>query len=110
VAALVAALSAGGAQGAVPADSLVTNWTYSAASPPAAWDLTSGSPAVLVAVVDSGWERCRATASARVTTVSRAKAYRVRGADCGHRLRLVVEAADGTSAISAASRPTLRVR
>jgi subtilisin family serine protease len=54
VAALAAAFSAGGAQGAVPSDPLANSWTYRAAGLPGAWDLTTGSPAVVIAVVDSG--------------------------------------------------------
>jgi subtilisin family serine protease len=54
MAVLAAAVTAAGAQGAVPSDPLATSWTYAAAGLPAAWDLTTGSPAVVIAVVDSG--------------------------------------------------------
>ena len=54
VAALGAAFTAGGAQGALPGDPLATSWTYRAAGLPGAWELTTGSPAVVIAVVDSG--------------------------------------------------------
>ncbi len=51
---LAAGLFAGGAQAVVPSDPLATSWTYEAADLPAAWDVTTGSEAVVVAVVDSG--------------------------------------------------------
>jgi thermitase len=51
---LAAAFTAGGAQAALPDDPLATSWTYRAAGLPGAWDLTTGSPAVVIAVVDSG--------------------------------------------------------
>ena len=54
VAVLAAAFTAGGAQGAGPADPLANSWTYRAAGLPGAWELTTGSPAVAIAVVDSG--------------------------------------------------------
>jgi hypothetical protein len=54
VAVLAAAVTTGGAQAALPSDPLATSWTYGAAGLPAAWDVTTGSPAVVVAVVDSG--------------------------------------------------------
>jgi hypothetical protein len=49
-----AAFTAGGAQAALPADPLAANWTYAAVNLPAAWELTSGSPAVVIAIEDSG--------------------------------------------------------
>ena len=54
VAVLAAAFTAGGARGALPSDPLATSWTYGAAGLPGAWELTTGSPAVVIAVVDSG--------------------------------------------------------
>jgi subtilisin family serine protease len=51
---LAAALTASGAEGALPADPLATSWAYRAAGLPGAWELTTGSPAVSIAVVDSG--------------------------------------------------------
>ena len=53
---LAAGLTTGGAQAVVPSDPLVTSWTYSATNLPAAWDVTTGSEAVVVAIVDSGVE------------------------------------------------------
>jgi subtilisin family serine protease len=38
----------------VPSDPLVTSWTYAAANLPAAWDVTTGSEEVSIAIVDSG--------------------------------------------------------
>jgi thermitase len=54
MAVFAATIAVGGAQGALPADPLATSWTYLAAGLPGAWDLTTGSPAVVIAVVDSG--------------------------------------------------------
>ncbi len=51
---LAAGVFAGGARAVVPSDPLATSWTYEAANLPAAWDVTTGSEAVVVAVVDSG--------------------------------------------------------
>jgi subtilisin family serine protease len=51
---LAAGLTTGGAQAVVPSDPLATSWTYAAANLPAAWDVTTGSDAVAVAIVDSG--------------------------------------------------------
>jgi hypothetical protein len=47
-------LTTSGAQAVVPSDPLATSWVYEAASLPAAWDVTTGSEAVVLAVVDSG--------------------------------------------------------
>jgi subtilase family protein len=51
---LAAGLFAGGAQAVVPSDPLAASWTYQAANLPAAWDVTTGSESVVVAIVDSG--------------------------------------------------------
>ena len=51
---LAAGLTAGGAQAVVPSDPLVTSWTYAASNLPAAWDVTTGSESVSIAIVDSG--------------------------------------------------------
>jgi hypothetical protein len=54
-AAVVAAgVTTNGAQAVVPADPLATAWTYAAANLPAAWDVTTGTEAVVIAIVDSG--------------------------------------------------------
>jgi hypothetical protein len=50
----LAAFTAGGAQAGLPADPLAGSWTYGAVNLPAAWELTSGSPAVVIAIEDSG--------------------------------------------------------
>ena len=47
-------LATGGAQARVPSDPLAATWTYGAVNLPAAWDVTTGSEAVVIAVVDSG--------------------------------------------------------
>lgn len=54
VAVLAAGLTTGGAQAVVPSDPLVTAWTYEAANLPAAWDVTTGSESVSIAILDSG--------------------------------------------------------
>ncbi|HET6623385.1 MAG TPA: S8 family serine peptidase, partial [Gaiellaceae bacterium] len=54
VAVLAAGLTTGGAQAVVPSDPLVTAWTYEAANLPAAWDVTTGSDTVSIAILDSG--------------------------------------------------------
>ena len=51
---VAAGVTTGGAQAVVPSDPLATSWAYGAANLPAAWDVTTGSDAVVVAVVDSG--------------------------------------------------------
>jgi Subtilase family len=51
--ALVAS-TAGDAQAALPDDPLARDWTYGAVNLPAAWDVTTGSPRVVIAIVDSG--------------------------------------------------------
>jgi hypothetical protein len=51
---VAAGLTTSGAQAIVPSDPLATSWTYEAARLPAAWDITTGSETVVVAVVDSG--------------------------------------------------------
>jgi len=53
---LAASVGTGGARAVVPADPLATSWTFAAANLPAAWDLTTGSEDVVVAIVDSGVE------------------------------------------------------
>ena len=50
----VAAATAGGAQAAPPADPLAASWAYQAANLPSAWQVTSGSPGVVIAIMDSG--------------------------------------------------------
>jgi subtilisin family serine protease len=40
----------------VPSDPLAGSWIYSAVDLPAAWEVTTGSPEVVIAVVDSGVE------------------------------------------------------
>jgi len=50
----LAASTAGDAQAALPADPLAGDWTYRALNLPAAWDVTPGSPRVVIAIVDSG--------------------------------------------------------
>jgi len=54
VAAVVAAAGAGAAHAAVPADPLAANSAYDAVRLPEAWELETGSPAVVIAVMDSG--------------------------------------------------------
>jgi hypothetical protein len=53
-AAVVAAALATAADARVPSDPLVASWTYGAVNLPAAWDVTTGSERVTIAVVDSG--------------------------------------------------------
>jgi hypothetical protein len=47
-------MTAGGAQAALPFDPLATGWTYDSVNLPAAWDLSTGLPSVVIAFVDSG--------------------------------------------------------
>ena len=47
-------LATAGAQARLPSDPLAATWTYGAVNLPAAWDLTTGSEAVAIAIVDSG--------------------------------------------------------
>src|SRR6187549_871295 len=47
-------LATAGAQARLPSDPLAGTWTYAAVNLPAAWDLTTGSEAVAIAIVDSG--------------------------------------------------------
>jgi thermitase len=54
LAALVVAVSVETAGAAVPTDPLAGSWPYAAVGLPAAWDVTTGSPSVVIAVVDSG--------------------------------------------------------
>lgn len=54
VAVLAAGLTTGGARAVVPSDPLITAWTYEAANLPAAWDVTTGSENVSIAILDSG--------------------------------------------------------
>lgn len=54
VAAVLAAVVVGAAEGAVPADPLAANWGYESVGLPAAWELETGSPNVVIAVMDSG--------------------------------------------------------
>jgi len=54
LAVLAAGVTTTGAQAVVPSDPLVTSWTYAAANLPAAWDVTTGSEEVSIAIVDSG--------------------------------------------------------
>jgi hypothetical protein len=60
VAILAAGLTASGAQALVPSDPLAMTWTYGALNLPAAWDVTTGSEEVVIAVVDSGVEALHA--------------------------------------------------
>src|SRR6476660_7444750 len=50
----IVAASVGVAQAAMPADPLGANWAYQAANLPSAWEVTSGSPGVVIAIMDSG--------------------------------------------------------
>jgi subtilisin family serine protease len=51
---LAAGVTTGGARAVTPSDPLVTSWAYAAANLPAAWDVTTGSETVSIAIVDSG--------------------------------------------------------
>jgi subtilisin family serine protease len=50
----IVAATAGSAQAALPADPLAASWAYQAANLPSAWEVTSGSPGVVIAIMDSG--------------------------------------------------------
>ena len=54
VAALAAAMLAGTVQALVPSDPQASHPTYAGLNLPAAWDVTSGSPRVVIAIVDTG--------------------------------------------------------
>lgn len=54
VTAVLAALVGGVAQAAVPADPLAANWAYESVGLPAAWEIETGAPNVVIAVMDSG--------------------------------------------------------
>lgn len=54
VGALAAAMLAGTVQALVPSDPQASHPTYAALNLPAAWDLTTGSPRVVIAIVDTG--------------------------------------------------------
>ena len=54
VAILAATVAMGGAQAVTPSDPLAATWTYGALNLPAAWEVTTGSESVIIAVVDSG--------------------------------------------------------
>ena len=56
------------------------------------------------------WIRCRSDSCARGTVIADGWRYRVRAADRGRRLRVVVTAANGLGSASATSTPTARVR
>ena len=42
-----------GAEAALPADPLAVSWAYQAANLPSAWQVTGGSPGVVIAIMDS---------------------------------------------------------
>jgi thermitase len=54
VAAVIAAAGVGAAQAGTPADPLAANWAYDAVRLPAAWEVETGSPGVVIGVMDSG--------------------------------------------------------
>lgn len=54
VVALAAPMLAGTVQALVPSDPQASHPTYAALNLPAAWDLTTGSPRVIIAIVDTG--------------------------------------------------------
>jgi subtilisin family serine protease len=54
VVALVVGVSVETAGAGVPTDPLAGSWPYATVGLPAAWDITAGSPSVVIAVVDSG--------------------------------------------------------
>src|SRR5512132_926335 len=51
---VLAAVVVSAALGAVPADPLAANWAYESVGLPAAWELETGAPNVVIAVMDSG--------------------------------------------------------
>ncbi len=69
----------------MPDDPDAKHWAYGALNLPAAWDMTTGSPEIVIAVVDS---------------------YRVRPSDRGYRLQAGVQASNSVGFGAALSAPT----
>jgi subtilisin family serine protease len=129
-------LATGGAPARVPSDPLAATWTYGAVTLPAAWDVTTGSEGVVIAIVDSGVDGSHPDLAGAVDSgydfvdedheasdeplpAGRLRAwfgrgatstYRVREADRGRRLRLRVTATNSTGKATASSKPTATIR
>ncbi len=103
VALLVAAgsVGVGAAAATVPSDPDATHPAYAAVNLPAAWDITTGSPEIVIAIVDSGVDATHPELAGAVLpgydfVADRDDATPVDGGepDQRHRIRALVQAAN----------------